>query len=353
MSKRKLNRRQTWRVEKIHQERADRAAKRSARAEEALQEGDLGPEQHGRVIAHYGTQVAIEGIIHTAQEEQESRQEVAPASTDEVYRCHLRANLGSLVTGDNVVWRAGNPIGVVVAVLPRRSELSRPDKYGDLKTIAANIDRIVIVVAPFPEPHGNLIDRYLVAAESLNIQPIILLNKIDLLDEHNRQRLDEMQARYQALGYEWLNASSKTAEGMQPLIRYLTHYTSVFVGQSGVGKSSLINTLLPEQDLKVGALSEVSQQGTHTTTTAQLYHFPAGGDLIDSPGIREFGLWHMEEQDLLEGFIEFRPFLGMCKFRDCAHQSEPGCAIRDAYENGDISPNRMASFRQILSTLEP
>ncbi len=338
MSKRKLTRRQAWRIQKVQEERAARATKREARAQEQLQEGDLGPEQHGLVIAHYGTQVAVEAL----EGEQQGR----------VQRCHMRANLGSLVTGDKVVWRSGDPLGVIVAVLPRHSELSRPDPYGDMKTVAANIDRIVIVIAPYPEPYANLIDRYLVAAESLDIQPIILLNKVDRIDDNNRDKLHELQTRYTQLGYEWLNASTKTEQGLEQLIEYLTHYTSVFVGQSGVGKSSLINMLLPHEELKVGALSEINQQGTHTTTTAQLYHFPAGGHLIDSPGIREFGLWHMDEQSLLEGFVEFRPFLGHCKFRDCAHETEPGCALRQALEDGDISQTRWASFRYILSTLQ-
>ncbi|MBR9909817.1 MAG: small ribosomal subunit biogenesis GTPase RsgA [Gammaproteobacteria bacterium] len=340
MSKRKLSRRQQWRIDKIQQERADRAAKRDAKADEQLLEGDLGPEQEGLVIAHYGTQVAVEPAGQTA------------ASGDNVVRCHLRTNLGSLVTGDRVIWRAADPIGVVVAVLPRHSELSRPDPYGEMKTIAANIDRIIIVIAPYPEPHRNLVDRYLVAAESLAIQPIILLNKMDRVDDSNRATLQQMQHDYQELGYEWLNASATDGTGMEALIDYLAHFTSVFVGQSGVGKSSLINALLPHQQLKVGPLSEVTQKGTHTTTTAQLFHFPAGGHLIDSPGIREFGLWHMDEQDLLHGFVEFRPFLGHCKFRDCAHQSEPGCALRQALTEGRISQQRMASFRHILSTLE-
>ena len=342
MSKRKLTRHQTWRIQKVQDERAARAAKREVRADKELQEGNLGPEQHGLVIAHFGTQVLVEGIDGDAN---------GPGN-GQLQRCHMRSNLGSLVTGDKVVWRSGEPVGVIVAVLPRHSQLSRPDPYGDMKTIAANIDRILIVIAPYPEPYSNLIDRYLVAAESLEIQPIIVLNKIDRIDASNRDLLQDMQHRYQALGYEWLNVSTHTEEGLAPLINYLTHYTSIFVGQSGVGKSSLINMLLPEQKLKVGALSEISQQGTHTTTTAHLFHFPAGGDLIDSPGIREFGLWHMDEQSLLEGFVEFRPFLGHCKFRDCAHLSEPGCAINQALEDGHISAVRMASFRYILSTLE-
>lgn len=340
MSKRKLTRRQAWRIQKVQDERAARASKRELQADKDLQEGKLGPEQHGLVIAHYGTQVLVEGIDRDG------------AADGQVQRCHMRSNLGSLVTGDKVVWRSGDPLGVVVAVLPRHSQLSRPDRYGDMKTIAANIDRIMIVIAPYPEPYSNLIDRYLVAAETLEIQPIILLNKTDRIDDGNRDMLQEMQQRYQSLGYEWLNVSTQTEQGLPELIQYLAHYTSVFVGQSGVGKSSLINMLLPEQNLKVGALSEINQQGTHTTTTAQLFHFPAGGDLIDSPGIREFGLWHMDEQGLLEGFVEFRPFLGHCKFRDCAHEIEPGCALRQALEDGKINPVRMASFRYILSTLD-
>lgn len=348
MSKRKLTRRQSWRIQKVQDERAARAAKREDKAQEKIQEGDLGPEQHGLVIAHYGTQVLVEATDGDSND-------IALDNDNNdrhVQRCHLRANLGSLVTGDKVVWRSGEPLGVIVAVLERHSELSRPDPYGDMKTIAANIDRILIVIAPYPEPYGNLIDRYLVAAETLDIQPIILLNKIDRIDDSNRESLETLQSRYQALGYEWLNISTKTEEGLPELIDYLANYTSVFVGQSGVGKSSLINMLMPGENLKVGELSEISQQGTHTTTTAHLFHFPAGGHLIDSPGIREFGLWHMTEQSLLEGFVEFRPFLGHCKFRDCAHQTEPGCAIQKALDDGDISPVRMASFRYILSTLD-
>lgn len=342
MSKRKLNRRQSWRIQKVQEERAARAAKKEAQLQQELASGALGQEQLGLVIAHFGTQVEVEKLDREGNS-------LADHPTQ---RCHMRANLGSLVTGDQVVWCDGDSHGVIVAVNPRASELSRPDPYGDMKTVAANIDRIIIVIAPYPEPHRNLVDRYLVAAETLDIQPIILLNKSDRIDDSNRTELEAMARDYKALGYEWLNVSTVTEDGCAPLIDYLSHYTSVFVGQSGVGKSSLINMLLPEAELKVGALSEVRQKGTHTTTTAQLFHFPHGGHLIDSPGIREFGLWHMEKQDLLEGFVEFRPFLGHCKFRDCAHEQEPGCAIRSALEQGDISSTRMESYQYILNTLE-
>jgi ribosome biogenesis GTPase len=341
MPKRQLNRRQAWRIKKVQEERAERAARRESTVEDQLLEGELGSEQEGLVIAHYGAQLAVE-----------------PATDGGEYaglpskRCHLRANLGSLVTGDRVIWRDREPMGVVVARLDRSSELCRPDPYGDLKTVAANIDRVIIVVAPFPQPHANLIDRYLVAAETQHIQPIILLNKIDRLDEHNQAEIDALMAPYQALGYDVLRASAKSAQSLSELCNFLVNKTCVFVGQSGVGKSSLINSLLPGVNTRVGNLSELTQKGTHTTTTAHLFHFPLGGQLIDSPGIREFGLWQLNRDQLLNGFVEFRPLLGHCRFRNCKHDQEPGCAIQEALKTGEISQARMSSFLHILNTLD-
>jgi ribosome biogenesis GTPase len=335
MSKRKLSRQQAWRVEKIQDERARRAAKRDAEAEQALAGGELGPEREGLVTAHYGTQVAVES---------------APGVS---LRCHLRANLEALVTGDRVVWCEGDPTGVVVAQLERNSVLSRPDPYGKLKPVAANIDQIMVVIAPLPTPHANLIDRYLVAAETVGIEPVILLNKIDLLadDPVLGQEMDELLAIYPTLGYRILRTSSLEG-GLEELHGALRERISVFVGQSGVGKSSLINVLLPDAELRVGALSESRQKGVHTTTTAQLFHLDCGGSLIDSPGIREFGLGHMSREQVEQGFREFRPFLGACKFRDCRHQQEPGCAILGAAESGQISQRRLGSYRHIVTTLE-
>jgi len=223
--------------------------------------------------------------------------------------------------------------------------------YGTLRPIAANIDYIVLVVAPYPEPHANLIDRYLVAAESVGITPLILLNKTDLIDSSNEAAIEELLSIYPTIGYQVMKVSTKNAEGINPLKTLLKDKTSVFVGQSGVGKSSLINALLPGVDLKVGELSAAKAKGIHTTTTAKLFHFPTGGDLIDSPGIREFGLWHMEREHVAEGFIEFRPFLGHCKFRDCSHQQEPECAILAGVNEGKISQRRLESFEMIANSL--
>lgn len=336
MSKRHLSKQQQRRIQR-NQDKA-RAAVDKRQAEELLAAGDLGPEQNGRVTACYGSQVDIE-----------------PESPNQhsVKRCHLRANLPSIVTGDHVIWQDGEPQGVVVAVKQRSSELCRPDNRGRLRPVAANIDCIVIVIAPQPEPHRNLVDRYLVASEYQGITPILVMNKSDLLDDNNRTDLLNLLADYQALGYDCLQVSAHSNDGMGLLSDRLDRITSVFVGQSGVGKSSLLNSLAPDADTAVGALSEAVAKGTHTTTTAQLFHLPNGGEVIDSPGIREFGLWHLEVDQIAQGFIEFRPHLGNCKFRDCQHRgTEPGCAIQEALARGELTQQRVDSYHHILQSLD-
>ena len=335
MGKRKLSRQQAWRVEKIQAERADRAAKRGAAAEDRLLDGELGPEREGLIVAHYGTQVAVE------------------REPGDSVRCHLRANLEGLVTGDRVIWCQGEPTGVVVAQLPRSSELSRPDTQGRLRPVAANIDQILIIIAPYPTPHANLIDRYLVAAEATGIEPVIVLNKMDLLHEDAAlaTEMEALLAIYPSLGYQVLKTSAKEVLS-DTLLAALEDKISVFVGQSGVGKSSLVNSLVPEADIRTGALSENTQKGTHTTTTAKLIHLTCGGALIDSPGIREFGLWHLSREEVEAGFSEFRAIHGNCKFRDCRHRQEPGCAVLAAVAEGSISMHRLESYRHIIAGFE-
>ncbi|WP_420599200.1 small ribosomal subunit biogenesis GTPase RsgA [Neptuniibacter sp.] len=338
MAKRKLTRRQNWRIQKIQEERAARASKKDASIDQQLDSSDLGPEQHGLIISHFGRTVDVEASDGDIQ--------------GEIFRCHMRTNLGQLVTGDRVIWRMGKESGVVVAKQERTTELLRPNPYGEMKPVAANIDFIVITIAVEPTPFANLIDRYLVASELSGIEPVILLNKTDLLTEKNRKAVDEILQRYRDLDYQVLEASSSSEQGLSQLKEKLKNRISVFVGQSGVGKSSLINMLLPGVDLKVGELSAQTKKGKHTTTTARLFHFPDGGDLIDSPGIREFGLWHIEPDQVIEGFKELRSVSGMCQFRDCKHEKEPGCALKNAVEDGTISTQRWNSYKHIVCSIE-
>jgi ribosome biogenesis GTPase len=337
MKKKQLNQRQLKRIQQVQDAYADRASRKQARNEAGLETTALGPEQRGLVISHYGQQLDIEALEGAAQ--------------GQLFRCFQRSNLDPLVTGDEVIWQSGEPLGVVVAGLERRSVLKRPNNFNELKPVAANIDYIAIVIAPFPEPHYNLIDRYLVAAELMGCRPLLLLNKIDLLDDTNRQLLTDMLLLYAGLGYTTLQVSSKKLQGLEQLQHILAGNNSVFVGQSGVGKSALVNALLPGINTLEGELSTGETKGRHTTTSARLFHLPGGGNLIDSPGIREFGLWHVDQEQLLHAFVEFRPFLDGCRFRDCKHDREPGCQLRTAVENGAISPQRLASYQFIRSTL--
>ncbi len=335
MTKRKLNRRQAWRAEKIQQERRTRAEKKTAKLSQQLAGSELGPERPGRIITRYGASVELE------------------TGDGRSHRCLLRQNMPSLVCGDRVIWQAastGN--GIVVAMEPRKTLLERPNADGHLKPVAANIDQILVVAAPLPALDLGLIDRYLVAAELTGIPPVLLINKIDLLDD---ERLDFMRDRvavYSEIGYPVLFASTYQKQGLTALKKRLKDHTSIFAGQSGVGKSSLINALMPGQGIRVGELSDASGLGKHTTTTTMLYHFPEGGELIDSPGVRAFGLDHATRNQIADGFIEFRPYLGQCKFNDCRHEVEPGCAIQAAIKEGAIRLERFKSYLQIVASLD-
>ncbi len=334
MAKRKLSRRQQWRIEKIQQERRERAERKQARTvNETLAAHALGEEQEGLVVANFGASLEIE------------------TGDGRKVRCQMRQNLPLLVAGDRVVWQAAGEAGVVTALLERRSQLARPDAQGELKALAANIDQILVVAAPAPVYSPDLINQYLAAAELTDISPLLVFNKIDLIDEQNRDEVDTLLSTYKQIGYPVITASTKREHGLDTLIEQLKGHTSVFVGQSGVGKSSLVQALLPEARISIGELSAQSGLGQHTTSTARLYHLPAGGQVIDSPGVREFRLWPMSRQELARGFIEFRRYLGQCKFRDCTHQHEPGCALREAVAKGEISLQRLESYLKIAGQL--
>ncbi len=302
-------------------------------------ESSLEAAREGLVITRFGQHADIED-----------------PETKEIHRCNLRRGIESLVSGDRVIWRPGTEIlagisGVVEAVKPRTSILTRPDYYDGIKPVAANVDQMVIVSSVIPELSLNIIDRYLIASETLHIKPLIVLNKVDLLSEKELTDVKQLLSLYERIGYKVKYVSKESGYGVEELETELRNHINIFVGQSGVGKSSLVNALMPELKIIEGAVSENSGLGQHTTTAARLYHFPSGGDLIDSPGVREFGLWHLEKDQVTESFIEFRNFIGGCKFRDCTHKDDPGCILQEAVANGKISKLRFDSYHRIIESM--
>lgn len=282
--------------------------------------------KEGLLISRFGSQADVED------------------ESGRLIRCKFRQNIGSIVAGDKVLWEpVDDQHGVILSRKPRHSVLGRPDKQGHIRAIAANIDQIFIVVAIKPQLTLSLLDSYLVATELLNIPAKIILNKSDL----PHQELLTNLKNYKALGYEVITTNVYDSQGLNELSTHLHHKTSVFVGQSGVGKSSLIKGLIPHESIATGQISSQSELGKHTTSMSRLYHLQPSGDIIDSPGIREFGLWHMPARDIAKGFIEFQPFLGQCKFRDCQHRKEPGCAIHAAVNQNIISLLRYKSYLKI------
>ena len=296
--------------------------------------GTIAPMNHeALVLVSYGSR----GVIEFADGTQSD--------------CLYRRSVGRPYCGDRVVVeRVAGQSTVVTEILARTNEFARADARQNKKVIAANLDQVMIVIAAAPEPSTDLVERYLVAVHSLGIRPVIVLNKCELMGEADLSakspihHLDD----YRELGYDVLATSCKGAPGIDVMLPVLGGNTSILVGQSGVGKSSLVNALLPDLDLQTGALSRVTGKGIHTTTTTIMYSIPFGGRLIDSPGVWEYGLWQMEQAELAGGFVEFHPFLGHCRFNDCHHASEPDCAVAEAVNSGSIRKWRYESYRRLL-----
>ena len=330
MAGRHLTQRQRERIQR-GQER------RRARVDQRLAEGDeVGPDEEktGLLIAHHGRILVVEDEM------------------GRLYRCVARQNLGRLACGDRVIWRAsGQGEGVIVAVAERRSLLARPDYRGQPRPVAANLDAVAVVLASEPEISEALIDRYLVAVAAMGVPCALVLNKVDLLDAAASGRLRQRLEPYRRIGYPLLRTSSRAAQGLVELSAWLRGRTSLLVGQSGVGKSSLIKALLPDQAIRIQAVSQLTGHGAHTTSGSTLYHLPDGGDLIDSPGARGFELPEIGLGDLNRGFPDVSPYLGHCRFADCRHEVEPDCALRTAAADGVIDPRRLQSYRQLRAAL--
>ncbi len=282
----------------------------------------------GRVIAAHGRQYVVE---------------LADGS---LLPCFPRGKKSDVACGDRVdIEHTSSDQGVIEAIQPRTSLLYRSNEYKQ-KLIAANVDQLVIVVATEPAFSDDLITRALLAAESEEIEALIVLNKCDLTDKVGAAR--ERLTMFSKLGYRIVELSAlKHAEDLRP---ELSGVTSVLVGQSGMGKSTLVNALVPEANAATREISQALDSGKHTTTHATLYHLDAESQLIDSPGLQEFGLGHLDRQEIEYAFREFRPWLGQCRFRDCHHNREPDCALIAAVKAGEIDERRFAAYHRIIGT---
>ena len=258
-----------------------------------------------------------------------------------------------LAVGDDVVLERDdrNSTWAITGIQPRRSKLARraPGGGHGERVIAANIDQVIIVFAAAnPEPHPRMLDRFLVIAEGNDLEARVIINKIDLVDAHaTRERF----ADYTRAGYPLHFTSVKRGDGLDEVRAVLSNQVSVLSGPSGVGKSSLMNTLFPGLNLRVGEISESVNKGRHTTVGAMLHPLPGGGAVVDTPGLREVGMWGLDPAALDVCFPEFRPYLNDCRFRDCTHAVEPGCAVRAALDAGRVSPARWESYLKLRAEL--
>ncbi len=240
----------------------------------------------------------------------------------------------------------------VTHVRDRKTTLARPSPEGIApKVMAANVDKVVITCSVVTPPlHPRIIDRMLIAAQRGGAEAIVVINKVDLLT--SRDELQAILEPYRRAGLSVVELSTETGEGVQQLKTILSDSLCVLIGHSGVGKSSIVNALSEETRAIVGATSQAYQRGRHTTTASTIYVLDDGIRVIDTPGVRQFGLWQIDREHLPLYFIEFKPFEGGCRFNDCTHTHEPDCAIRAAVESGELSSDRYATYTRLWDSLK-
>jgi len=284
----------------------------------------------------------IKGTIIAAH----GRQYRVELADGETLLCFPRGKKSEAACGDQVTVHRSADQGVIDSIAPRQSLLYRSNAFKE-KLIAANVTQIVIVVATEPSFSDELVTRCITAAESQDMQALIVLNKIDLADRVPAAR--ETLSPFARLGYRILEVSAHSdGETLRP---FLSHHTSVLVGQSGMGKSTLTNALIPDAKAPTREISEALDSGKHTTTHATLYRLDADSSLIDSPGLQEFGLGHLSAGEIEHAFLELRPLLGQCRFRNCRHDREPDCAVQTAVRSGQMDPRRYAVFRTLCAEI--
>lgn len=260
--------------------------------------------------------------------------------------CVTRGKKTDLACGDVVnIKLTDKAEGVVESTQARSSLLYRSNAFKS-KILASNVTQIIIVLATQPSFYEALLNRCLIAAEAANIKPLIVLNKCDLPEANDAKNKLKL---YEDLGYNVVYLAAK--QDITPLLPHLENQQSVLVGQSGMGKSTIINSLLPTQQVRTQEISDALDSGKHTTTATHLYHLNGHSTLIDSPGLQEFGLHHLSNEEIELAFKEFRPFLGHCKYSDCKHSHEPDCAIINAVNSGEISPIRLKFYQQLSQEL--
>lgn len=288
---------------------------------------------NGLVIAHFGHRIIIE------------------RDNGEQFQCHLRRNKESPVVGDNVSFQPdGKEAGVVLSIAERRTVLQRGDEHGRLKPLAANVDVLVIVMAPPPILSLELVNRYTVACTLLDIKPLLVINKRDLMSQEEASTLMGQLESYQSIGCPVIFTSCRLTQGLDSLLNALQNKRAVLAGPSGVGKSSIIKALTASNTIQIGDVSEKGI-GKHTTTVTRLYHLAGGGELIDSPGLRDFKVWSINKNELFRGFNELHEH-AICRFKDCAHVKEPGCGVRGAVEAGKINIHRYEHYAKWRQTLD-